>query len=235
MSTDAAPSPAGAAQDPAARPGRGRPARYTQDDLIEVVAYVFNERGYEAATMADLARASGLTKSAFYHHVTGKEQLLRLAVNRALDRLSGVFEEEAHVERPPVERLERVLTRTTEVLIAELPYVTLLLRVRGNTAVEREVVDRRRAFDARLAALVQDAMDAGEIRDDVEPRLVTRLLFGMVNSITQWYRPDAHPQEDAQRTTDDGHLRAAGDSAGDAAVVRGVVELAMDGLRARRP
>ena len=189
--------------------------------------------------MVDLARASGLTKSAFYHHVSGKEQLLRLAVNRALDALSGVFEEETQVERRPVDRLERVLTRTTQVLIAELPYVTLLLRVRGNTEVEREVVARRRAFDARLAALVQDAMDAGEIRADVEPRLVTRLLFGMVNSITEWYRPDVHPP-DAHGHPADAHghpapapgLRA--DGVADGAVVRAVVELALDGLRARR-
>ncbi|MCU1431082.1 MAG: hypothetical protein JWP95_187, partial [Actinotalea sp.] len=36
------------------RPARGRPARYTQDDLLHVVAQVFNDRGYEAASMADL-------------------------------------------------------------------------------------------------------------------------------------------------------------------------------------
>lgn len=202
----------------------GRPARYTQDDLVAVVARVFIERGYEAASMADLARASGLTKSAFYHHVSGKEELLRLATNRALDALDGVFEELGGVAGGPAERLELVLRRTTEILVAELPYVTLLLRVRGNTAVEREVVERRRAVDARLADLVRDAMDAGEIRDDVDPRLVTRLLFGMVNSVTEWYRPD-HPAPDG-----DGDGR---DSRGD--VVRAVVELAMDGLRARRP
>lgn len=194
----------------------GRPARYTQDDLVAVVARVFIERGYEAASMADLARASGLTKSAFYHHVSGKEELLRLAVNRALDALDGVFAELPDAADGPVARLELALRRTTEVLVAELPYVTLLLRVRGNTRVERDAVERRRAVDARLAQIVSEARDAGEIRGDVDPRLVTRLLFGMVNSIVEWYRPE--------RVDDD----ASHD------VVRAVVELAMDGLRARR-
>ena len=199
---------------------RGRPARYTQDDLLAVVARVFNERGYEAASMADLARASGLTKSAFYHHVSGKEELLRLATNRALDALDGVFEALPVVEGGAVARLEVALSRTAQILLAELPYVTLLLRVRGNTEVERAVVSRRRAVDARLAEIVREAMDAGEIRDDIDPRLVTRLLFGMVNSITEWYRPEGR----------DAH--AGGD--GRDAVVRAVVELALDGLRARR-
>jgi AcrR family transcriptional regulator len=199
------------------RAQRGRPARYTQDDLLEVVAQVFNERGYEAASMADLARASGLTKSAFYHHVSGKEQLLRLAVNRALDALSAALDEEEHAAGRPVDLLERALRRTTEVLITERPYVTLLLRVRGNTEVERDTVARRRAVDARLAGLVKAAMDAREVRDDLDPRMVTRLLFGMVNSVSEWYRPHGT----APRTVDED-------------VVRAVVELAMDGLRARR-
>nr|WP_297428402.1 TetR/AcrR family transcriptional regulator [uncultured Actinotalea sp.] len=219
------PGGASSSAEAAPRPRRGRPARYTQDDLVAVVAQVFLERGYDAASMEDLARASGLTKSSLYHHVSGKEQLLRLAVNRALDALEGVFAEEGRHDDGAVRRLERVLRRTTEVLLAELPYVTLLLRLRGNTAVEREALERRRSFDARLAGLVQAAMDAGEIRSDVEPRLVTRLLFGMVNSLVEWYRP-AGPG--AASGTGVGH------GSRDDEIVHAVVELALDGLHARR-
>jgi len=173
-----------------ARAGRGRPARYTREGLLELVVGVFNDRGYEAASMEDLAKASGLTKSTFYHHVSGKEELLGMAVNRALDALSTALDETADGGGRKAAQLERAIRRTTEVLLAELPYVTLLLRVRGNTDVERAALTRRRAIDARLAALVEAAAAAGEIRADIDPRLVSRLLFGMVNSITEWYRPD---------------------------------------------
>ena len=197
------------------RRARGRPARYTRADLLDIVVRVFNERGYEATSMEDLARASGLTKSTFYHHVSGKEQLLGLAVGRALDALSGVLDEPAAVHGPPAHRLEHVLRRTAQVLVAELPYVTLLLRVRGNTSAEREALRRRRELDARVAAIVREAAEAGQIRTDIDPRLATRLLFGMVNSMTEWYRPGASPM------------------AGDDELSRAVVELALDGLRAR--
>ncbi len=209
---------------------RGRPARYTQDDLVAVVAQVFLERGYDAASMEDLARASGLTKSSLYHHVSGKEQLLRLAVNRALDALDGVFEDEARQADSPVRRLEHVVRRTTEVLVAELPYVTLLLRLRGNTEVEREALERRRSVDARLAGLVQDAMDAGQIRSDIDPRLVTRLLFGMVNSLVEWYRPGGHSPHGPAG----GPVAPTVPTSRDEAIVQAVVELALDGLHARR-
>jgi len=204
-------------QNPAipSRAARGRPARYTREGLLDLVVGVFNERGYEGASMEDLARASGFTKSTFYHHVSGKEELLRMAVGRALDALSAALDDTVERGGRPVEQLEDAVRRTTEVLLAELPYVTLLLRVRGNTEIEREALARRRVFDARLATLVAAAVDAGEIRDDIDPKLVSRLLFGMVNSITEWYRPGSR-----------GNSKKS--------VVDAVVNLALDGLKDRR-
>lgn len=167
----------------------GRPARYQPDELLAVVTQEFINRGYDATSMEDLARATGLTKSSIYHHVSGKEELLRLAVAKAVDALFAVLDEEASCTGTAVQRLEHVLRRSADVLVAQLPYVTLLLRVRGNTTAERWALSQRREFDKRLAALVQDAINAGDVRADLDPRLVTRLLFGMVNSVVEWYRP----------------------------------------------
>ena len=176
----------------APEPGRravGRPARHTPEELLALVAKEFLARGYDATSMADLARATGLTKSAIYSHVSGKQELLRLAVSRAIDALFAVLDEPAAVQGPAVERLEHVVRRSAQVLAEQLPYVTLLLRVRGNTPVEREALARRREFDNRLSTLVRSAIDEGTVREDLDPRLVTRLLFGMVNSVAEWYRP----------------------------------------------
>ena len=74
-------------------------------------------------------------------------------------------------------------------LAAELPFVTLLLRVRGNTEVERAALQRRREFDRVVTDLVRAAEDEGDVRPDVDPAVISRLLFGTVNSLTEWYRP----------------------------------------------
>ena len=186
---------------------------YTVDSLLAVTVEVFNTRGYDGTSMEDLSRAAGISKSSIYHHVRGKEELLRLAVGRALDGLFGILDEAPAVRGRPVDRLEHVVRRTTEVLLAELPYVTLLLRVRGNTETELWALERRRDFDHRVAELVRAAVAAGELRAEVEPRLATRLLFGMINSVVEWYRPGSGPE------TVDG-------------VPDAVVRLAFDGLRA---
>ena len=89
-----------------------------------------------------------------------------------------------------IERLEYLVRGSVEVLEAESPYVTLLLRVRGNTDVERAALDKRRTFDRFVAELVAEAVRDGDIRPDADAMITARLLFGLVNSIVEWYRPD---------------------------------------------
>lgn len=162
---------------------------YTPDSLLAVAVEVFIERGYDGTSMEHLSKAAGISKSSIYHHVRSKEELLRRAISRALDGLFGVLEEPGALQGRAIERLEHVTRRVAEVLMDELPYVTLLLRVRGNTYTERWAMERRREFDHEVADLLKRAAADGDLRDDVDIRLATRLLFGMINSIVEWYRP----------------------------------------------
>jgi AcrR family transcriptional regulator len=171
-----------------AAPAPRRP--HTVTSLLEVAVRVFNDRGYDGTSMEDLARAAGITKSSIYHHVRSKEALLGLALDEALGSLFGVLDEPTSTEGPARDRLEHVLRRSVEVLAAELANVTLLLRVRGNTPTELAALERRREFDHRVSRLVERAIADGDVRDDLDPSLVTRLLFGTVNSLVEWYDPD---------------------------------------------
>ena len=130
---------------------RGRPG-HDLESVLRGAVKVFNERGYDGTSMEDLSRELGITKSAIYHHVTGKEELLRLAVDRALDGLFAVLDEISAMEAPAIARLEELARRSVLLLVAELPFVTLLLRVRGNTEAERRALARRREFDTSVAA-----------------------------------------------------------------------------------
>ncbi|MGC7098139.1 TetR/AcrR family transcriptional regulator [Amycolatopsis lurida] len=172
-----------------AKPGRrGRPG-YDLESLLTVAVKLFNERGYDGTSMEDLSKKLGITKSAIYHHVPSKEEMLRLAVDRALDGLFAVADEVAAENGRAIDRLERLVRGSVAVLVERLPFVTLLLRVRGNTKVERAALARRREFDRIVTDLVKAAEAEGDVRPDVDPAVTSRLLFGMVNSLIEWYRP----------------------------------------------
>jgi AcrR family transcriptional regulator len=190
---------------------RGRPG-HDLESILRAAVRLFTERGYDATSMEDLSRALGIGKSAIYHHVSSKEELLRLATGRALDGLFAVAAEVAASPGRAIDRLERLVRGSVAVLAAELPFVTLLLRVHGNTQTERDALARRREFDQFTASLVKQAVADGDLRPDIDPAVTARLLFGLVNSVTEWYRP--------------GHVIRDADL-GDA-----ICKLAFDGLRA---
>lgn len=195
------------------RAGEPRSEPYDVGSLLGVAARVFAERGYDGTSMEQLAKAAGITKSAFYHHVTGKEDLLRLSLNRALDALFDALEQAQRSEQRAIDRLEHVVRASIAVLVDELPYVTLLLRVRGNTPLERQALERRREFDLAVRRLVTQAAEDGDLSAGIDAALTSRLVFGMVNSLVEWYRPDGALSRDA--------------------VADGLVELAFSGLRRR--
>jgi AcrR family transcriptional regulator len=179
---------AATAEGAAPRRGRGRPG-YDLESVLQAAVEVFNERGYDGASMEDLSRRLGIAKSAIYHHVAGKEELLRMALDRALDGWAEAAERARELDAPAIERLEMLVRGTVAVLETRLPYVTLLLRVRGNTDVERAALARRRSFDRLVASLVEQAERDGDVRADLDPRITARLLSGMINSVVEWYRP----------------------------------------------
>lgn len=179
---------------------RGRPG-YDRETLIERSIEIFNERGYHGTSMDALARELGITKSAIYHHVGSKEDLLEQAIAQGLNQLFAVIDsQDARTEISAEERLRAVIRGSVEVLITYRDSVALLLRVRGTSAAERRALEKRREIDERTRALVEAAITEGSLRSDIDPGLITRLLFGMVNSLTEWYRP--RPDRDAETVAD---------------------------------
>lgn len=174
-------------QAPAA--GRGRPG-YAREDVIRIAVDEFNTRGYEATSMGALAEKLGVSKSAIYHHVSSKEEILVEATNRALEELTAVVDESEGMSGSARDRLELLIAGSTRVLCEYPEYVTLLLRLRGNTEVEVELMRRRRGITRRLIEVVRQAQEEGSLRADLDAGLVGRLVFGLINSIVEWYRPD---------------------------------------------
>jgi AcrR family transcriptional regulator len=190
----------------------GRPG-HNQDAVLTAAVRLFNDKGYEATSISDLADALNITKSTIYHHVTSKQDLLRMAIDHALDGLQEAAAEVSSSSAPAIERLELLIRRSVLVLADRLEFVTLLLRVRGNNAIEQDALMRRRILDAQVTDLVKEAQAAGDLRTDTDPAIAARLMFGMVNSLAEWYRPGR---------------------GGAAALADTVVAMAFEGLRTRQ-
>lgn len=149
-------------------PRRGRPG-YDRQTLLTVCVDVFNRHGYEATSMGMLAQHLGISKSAIYHHVESKEAILEQALDDALDALEASLDGVMADFAGPGEQVEAAVRGTLRVLVEKMPEVTLLLRLRGNSAVELAAMERRRAITRRLGEMIAAAQEAGAVRGDITP------------------------------------------------------------------
>jgi AcrR family transcriptional regulator len=162
---------------------------YDIDSLTDVALRVFAERGYDGATMDDVARAAGITKAGIYHHVAGKEALLGRGLERALAALQAILDEPAATRGSAAGRVRFIVRRVAETACSLLPELTVLFRLKATSPATESALERRRAFDRAVARLIARAQADGDLSRAIEPGLATRLIFGTSNSIVEWYRP----------------------------------------------
>ena len=189
--------------------------RYDRQSLTTVALDVFRQRGYDATSMEQLAVAAGISKAAIYHHVSGKEELLDAGLSMALDALEAVLVEERATTGAPVDRVRHVMRRVVELEVELLAAVSVLLRARGNSEVERRALERRRRFDRAVARLIAQAQGDGSLRRDIDPVIAARLAIGTATWLVEWYGP--------------------GGKLGVDALADAVVTMTFDGLAVRTP
>ena len=182
---------------------RGRPG-YSREDVIDAAVREFNQRGYGATSMGHVASVLGISKSALYHHISSKEEILDSAVTRAQDSLDAVVDAATAKGLTAGEQIRELIFGAIDVLCHDQEAVTLLLRLRGNSELELRALKRRREFTRRIMPLIDSAQSAGEIRTDLDAGVLARLIFGLINSVIEWYEPGGRlsPEEIARHAVE---------------------------------
>jgi AcrR family transcriptional regulator len=178
-----------------ARPRALHPAARGAYDagIVAAAAFeLFKRDGYDATSLDQVAAALGISKAAIYYHHAGKEAILGFGLDAAMSAFEAILDEvpARAGAGSPLERFEYVLRRGLDVGLRHHNEFAVLLRLRGNTELERAMLDRRRAFDHAAAGMLKAAVDAGELTVDTDPALITRLVMGLITSTVEWYRPD---------------------------------------------
>jgi AcrR family transcriptional regulator len=170
--------------------------------ILETAARVICEKGYEGASIHDIASACGLTKAGLYHHIRSKEHLLLEIMNYGMD----VFEEQ--VLGPvlpiadPVERLKACMQKN--VLLVTRGWskeVTIILHEHATLTGEArsQINARKKRYVRFLESSFAEAIRDGRLRA-VNPTVAAFAFLGMVLWVYKWFRPDrAIPEHEVAR------------------------------------
>ncbi len=158
------------------------------ETLLDTTARVFAEKGYHPTSMRDLARATGLSLAGIYHYVRGKEELLFLIQSRCFGAvLAGADEALADVD-DPAERLDAFIHHHLGFFATHMAEMKVLSHEAESLEGDayHRVLELKRRYVEMLTGLVRAADPDGH----PDPALASYALFGMMNWIYTWYRPD---------------------------------------------
>lgn len=165
-------------------------------ELIRIAADVFKEKGYDGATLNDVAERFGAERASLYYYVSGKEELFQEAVRGMLEENVSTAERirrrDGDAEAKLVALIEQVILSYDE----NYPYTYLYIQEdmrrvgAGRTEWAREMTRQTRRMESISITLIEQGVVEGAFRQDVPPRLAANALWGMLNWTHRWYRPN---------------------------------------------
>jgi len=166
--------------------------------MCRTAAQLFRDRGYDATSVSDVARALGMTKAGLYHHFESKEALLFEIMMYGLERVRDEVIIPVRTVRDPEERLRQLIVRHARIAtrgqgaIAHLGDEIRALPSAGRRQIERRM---RIYFDLIRDTLVE-LKAAGRLRD-VDPTVATFGLLGMILWLPRWFRQGGRLDQEA--------------------------------------
>ena len=151
----------------------------TRQKVLEAARTLFGERGYEPATIRDIAKGAGMSTGAVFANFQDKAELFEAVLSEDMEKLAGTLKAAAAAETTLRARLMAVLTAGYHGSLDQLPLVQALVARSWFQPVAAEM--RTRASVKALVMVVSDALQAGvregELRQDVDLRLLSDLIY----------------------------------------------------------
>jgi TetR/AcrR family transcriptional regulator, cholesterol catabolism regulator len=181
----------------------------SRQEILRTAARLFQQRGYDATSMNDVAASLKLSKGGLYHHFQSKDEILFEIMNHAMEITEERVLAPVRAIADPEDRLRALIRLHMEIVLSPRDReITVMLhenhplppalRKRINTRkkeyvhfVESLIAEVQKQTQTRKLTDVQRARPAGSA---VTPRAAAFALLGMINWIYQWYKPEGELQ-----------------------------------------
>ena len=164
-------------------------------EIVQAAAEVFREKGYQAATLNDIAERLGTDRASLYYYVADKEELFHETIQGVLDSNLERAEEVYASELDPVSKLRSLVGTVLASYEANYPHMFVYIQedmaqvAASQASWAGEMVRKTRRLERIFQSVIDDAVDDGQFRDDVSSRLAAYALYGMLNWTHRWFTP----------------------------------------------
>jgi TetR/AcrR family transcriptional regulator, cholesterol catabolism regulator len=183
--------PSKTATDKPSRPRSAERYQRRREEVVDIAARVFAERGYHATSIDDLSEATGLQRGGLYHYIGGKQELLIRIHERFIEPLLENAREIARRKESPEVELRLLAQALIQDIADYRDQVTVFLhewRIIEDAAEWKDIRKARKEFEGIIASCLRRGAEEGVFRQ-VDERTTMRGFLGMLNYTYQWLNP----------------------------------------------
>ncbi len=163
-----------------------------RDELLDLAATMFAERGLRATTVRDIADSAGILSGSLYHHFKSKEQMVEEVLRDFLDWLFGRYREIVETEPNPLERLKGLFMTSFEAIEHRHAQVVIYQdeAKRLSSLPQFDFVDIRNKEQRTMwLDLLNEGIEQGCFRPDIDVDVVYRFIRDTTWVSVRWYQP----------------------------------------------
>jgi TetR/AcrR family transcriptional regulator, cholesterol catabolism regulator len=168
------------------------PANTRRDELLQLAATMFAERGMRATTVRDIADSAGILSGSLYHHFSSKEEMVDEVLRGFLDWLFARYEQIVETQPNPLERLKGLFMASFEAIATRHAAVVIYQdEAKHLSSQERfAYLDERNKEQRKMwADVLNQGIEEGYFRRDVDVDLVYRFIRDTTWVSVRWYQP----------------------------------------------
>ena len=175
----------------------------TRERILAAAVTLFANQGFDATSVNEVVVRAGVAKGALYHHFASKDDLLYEVYRELVERQSAGLTEILGRRLPPAQALRELIADLVATTAARAREAKVFSREshRLGDANQARVRSARRAIHDAVTELVRSAQASGEFASVASPEMITFTIFGVINELPVWYRPDG-PKQPAEIATE---------------------------------
>lgn len=162
-----------------------------RQEIIDAAAVIFQEKGYTATSIRDVAESVDILKGSLYYYIKSKDDLLFSVIQEVHEGGLANLESGMNADGSALDNIHVFVTRHATYNAANLVKMTVFFHDFRSLSDERrrEIVEERDIYDRHLRGLIKAGQEEGSVRADVDPKLAAFWILGGMNWMYQWYRP----------------------------------------------
>ena len=174
-------------------PGRVATPRNTERrnrdaTVIAAAITVMSKKGYAASSIQEVADLVGVLKGSLYHYFASKEELLYRIVEESHEQTKEIRIQISNRKLGALEELLEYVRQASLWYLANVDRANIFFTEMKNLTGDR-LADARgwgRDYERHIQDLVIAAQENGDVRADLDPRMITRFILGAVNNVRYW-------------------------------------------------